>query len=223
MMGHYPCVLGGTAALHSHSTVGGCIFLPWTFFPAGHSVYGSGFRQALRNSGLCQPQTRHRQGRMHFPNRSASHTKIHIPPVSTVSSRCRRFAIRACSNTDSCLQWGQCAVNPVRSDPSPAFFPFSSSVAIIPRAGMVTASPAPVNAPNGAPSHRSFLLGLRPEALPRQSHAPRTGSGADRPVTLPTRNRNHAGWALIASRSIAPARGWVTAHRASPLIQSRRR
>jgi hypothetical protein len=99
---HFHRVLGGTAALHSHSTVGGC-----TFFAPILRIYGLGIRPILRNSGLCQPQVRQRQGRRHFPMKTASHTMDQRPAVRRVSSRCRRLEIRAWTNTDSCLQWGQ--------------------------------------------------------------------------------------------------------------------
>ena len=56
---HLDGVLGGTAALHSHSTVGGCIFFGVETEGAGGTEGGGVAAEmgtSLRNSGLCQPQ-----------------------------------------------------------------------------------------------------------------------------------------------------------------------
>src|SRR5262249_39991762 len=71
-------VLGGTAALHSHSTVGGC-----TFF-AFYQAAGGSWERAERNSGLCHPQRWQRHGLRHLPITTPIHAKIQRPAVISI-------------------------------------------------------------------------------------------------------------------------------------------
>jgi len=113
---------------------GAALFYPYRLDPVAlpRSFFRSPAPNSGRNSGLCHPHTAHRQGRSHFPISSAPHTTSQSPPVTTESTACRQTATRTGTNGLSSLQCGQCAANPMRSDPSLVLHPALPPIPSIP-------------------------------------------------------------------------------------------